>query len=181
MNVSEPEVVASPVSLEVNAMTTSDVGWALRTTVNVSVPPASVTSVAPLSSTMVNPATSSSAVNTATVWSGIESKSLSLLASSIEIVIDEPCSPSMMSSSIPVTVTVCGVSQLAEVKVIDEDTEDSPVSLLVSVTRTFEVGWASRTTVNVSVPPASVTSVAPSSSTIVNPATSSSVFDAFMV
>ena len=181
VNVSDPEVVASPASLDVKAITTSEFGCASRTTVNVSVPPASVTAVEPSSSTIVNPATSSSTVKTATVWSGIESKSLSLFASSIEIVIDEPCSPSMMLSSIPVTVTVCGVSQSAEVKVIDEDTEDSPVSLLVSVTTTFEVGCASSTTVNVSVPPASVTSVDPSSSTMVNPATSSSVFDAFMV
>ena len=129
----------------------------------------------------MNPATSSSAVKTETVWSGIESKSLSLFTSSIEIVIDEPCSPSMISSSIPVTVTVCGVSQLAEVKVIGEDTEDSPVSLLTSVSTTFDVGCASSTIVKVSVPPASVTSVDPLSSSIVNPATSSSVFDAFIV
>ena len=125
----------------------------------------------------MNPATSSSAVKTETVWSGIESKSLSLFASSIEIVIDEPCSPSMISSSIPVTVTVCGVSQLAAVKVIGEDTDDSPMSFHVTVRTTSDVGCASSTTVNVSVVPDSSTSVDPPNSTTVNPATSSSVVD----
>ena len=81
----------------------------------------------------------------------------------------------MMSSSTPVTVTVCGVSQLAEVKVADAGTVASPVSSEVMVKITFETGSASRTTVNVSVDPDSATSVDPSVSTIVNPATSSSV------
>ena len=83
--------------------------------------------------------------------------------------------PSTRSSSAPVTVTVCGVSQFAGVKVSGLLTVASPVSLETTVITTSEVGWASRTTVNVSVLPASVTSVAPSSSTMVNPATSSSV------
>ena len=83
--------------------------------------------------------------------------------------------PSMMSSSTPVTVIVCGVSQLAEVKVSGLFTVASPVSSEVMVKTTSEAGSASRTTVNVSVVPDSSTSVDPSVSTIVNPATSSSV------
>ena len=54
-----PVVVASPVSSEVIVRTTSDVGRASRTTVNVSVVPDSATSVEPPDSTMVSPATSS--------------------------------------------------------------------------------------------------------------------------
>ena len=83
--------------------------------------------------------------------------------------------PSTRSSSAPVTVRVCGVSQFAGVKVSGLVPVASPVSLETTVMTTSEVGWASRTTVNVSVVPASVTSVAPSSSTMVKPATSSSV------
>ena len=83
--------------------------------------------------------------------------------------------PSTRLSSDPVTVTVCAVSQFAGVKVSGLLTVTSPVSLETTVITTSEAGWASRTTVNVSVLPASVTSVAPSSSTMVNPATSSSV------
>ena len=67
VNVSVPVVVLSLASFEPIETTTSDVGWASRTTVNVSVLPASVTSVAPSSSTMVKPATSSSVVSTETV------------------------------------------------------------------------------------------------------------------
>ena len=64
VNVSEPDIVASPVSLDVKAITTSDVGCASSTTVNVSVVPDSSTSVEPSSSTIVNPGTSSSVVET---------------------------------------------------------------------------------------------------------------------
>ena len=82
--------------------------------------------------------------------------------------------PSMMLSSTPVTVTVCGVSQSAAVKVTLAGTVTSPVSSDVIVRTTSEVGSASRTTVNISVLPDSSTSVDPSVSSIVNPATSSS-------
>ena len=61
-------------SLDVIAMTTSDVGCASRTTVNVSVLPDSATAVEPSVSAIVKPATSSSVVVTETVWSLIESK-----------------------------------------------------------------------------------------------------------
>ena len=81
----------------------------------------------------------------------------------------------MISSSAPVTVTVCGVSQFAGVKEIVPDIVASPISLEDIAITTLSLGWASRTTVNVSVVPDSSTSVAPSSSTMVNPATSSSV------
>ena len=82
--------------------------------------------------------------------------------------------PSIMLSSTPVTVTVCGVSQSATVKVRLAGTVASPVSSDVIVRTTSEVGSASRTIVNVSVLPDSSTSVDPSVSSIVNPATSSS-------
>ena len=82
--------------------------------------------------------------------------------------------PSTRSSSTPVTVTVCGVSQLTGVKVTLAGTVASPVSSDVIVRTTSEVGCASRTTVNISVLPDSSTSVAASVSSIVNPATSSS-------
>ena len=82
--------------------------------------------------------------------------------------------PSTRSSSTPVTVTVCAVSQLTGVKVTLAGTVASPVSSDVIVRTTSEVGSASRTTVNMSVLPDSSTSVAASVSSIVNPATSSS-------
>ena len=91
------------------------------------------------------------------------------------MVIVEVMVPSIMLSSAPVTVTVCAVFQFAGVNVSGLLTVASPVSLDVTVRTTSDVGWASRTTVNVSVLPASVTSVDPSNSSTVNPATSSSV------
>ena len=48
--------------------------------------------------------------------------------------------PSIMSSSTPVTVTVCGVSQLAGVKVSELVTVASPVSSDVTVRTTSEAG-----------------------------------------
>jgi hypothetical protein len=58
--------VASPVSPDDTLMTTSELGWVLRTTVNVSVEPASVTVVSPPSAATVTPAESLSAVVTTT-------------------------------------------------------------------------------------------------------------------
>ena len=107
---------------------------------NVSVVPDSSTSVAPSSSTMVNPGASLSAVSTDTVWSATLSKSSSELASSTAIVIVEVMVPSTRSSSVPVTVTVCGVSQLTGVKVSGLLTVASPVSSDVIVRTTSEVG-----------------------------------------
>ena len=167
--------VTSVSSPEVTERTTSSVGSASRTIVNVSVVPDSSTSVDPSVSTMVNPATSSSVVVAETVSSAKSSKLSFEFASSTATVIVLVMVPSMMSSSTPVTVTVCGVSQSAEVKVTDAGTVASPVSSDEMVRTTSEVGSASRTTVNVSVVPDSSTSVDPSVSTIVNPATSSSV------
>ena len=80
-----------------------------------------------------------------------------------------------MVSSMPVTVTVWGVSQLPFVNVrVPVESVDSPVSADERERTTFEFGWASRTTVNVSVDPPSDTPVDPPDSTIVKPATSSS-------
>src|SRR4051812_37434813 len=65
--------------------------------------------------------------------------------------------PSSRLSSTPVTVTVCGVLQLAEVKVNDAgETVPSVVSLELRPIVTLAVGFDVSTTVNVAVPPASV-------------------------
>ena len=82
---SELVTVASPVSDEEIERTTLDDDCALRTTVKVSVSPASVTVVDPSGSETVNPATSSSVVDTETVWSATASKSSSELASTMAI------------------------------------------------------------------------------------------------
>ena len=107
---------------------------------NVSVVPASVTSVDPSSSTMVNPATTSSVVSTETVWLATASKSSSEFASSIAEVTVEVMVPSTRSSSAPVTVTVCAVSQFAGVKVSGLLTVASPVSLETTVMTTSDAG-----------------------------------------
>jgi hypothetical protein len=73
---------------------------------------------------------------------------------------------------------VCGVSQLADVKVnVDISGVPSLVSLLVTVKTTSALGWACKTTVNVSVPPASV--VLSEVALNVKPAVSSSALVAF--
>ena len=144
---------------------------------NVSVVPDSATPVDPPNSTTVKPAWSLSVVMAATVWSLSASKSSSESASTTEIVMVVPWSPSMMSSSTPVTVTICAVSQFADVKVSVEVTVASPVSDEVMERTTSLSGWALRTTVIVSVVPDSSTPVDPSVSATVNPATSSSVVD----
>ena len=81
----------------------------------------------------------------------------------------------MMSSSTPVTVTVCGVSQLAFVNVRVPVAVASPVSLEEIESTTSDDGCALRTTVKVSVVPDSSTLVDPPLSAMVNPAVSSSV------
>ena len=129
---------------------------------NVSVLPDSSTSVAASVSSIVNPGVSSSVVSTETVWSSKLSNPSSELASSTAMVIVEVMVPSTRSSSIPVTVTVCAVSQLTGVKVTVAGTVASPVSSDVMVRTTSDVGCASRTMVNVSVVPDSSTSVAAS-------------------
>ena len=128
VNVTELVTVASPVSLEVTVRATSDAGWASRTMVKVSVVPDSSTLVDPPVSLTVNPATSSSVVVAVTVWSATASKSLSELASSTAMVIVDEIVPSIMFSSTPVTVAVCGVSQFNGVKVRVLVTVASPVS-----------------------------------------------------
>ena len=70
----------------------------------------------------------------------------------------------------PVTVTVCGTFQFAVVNVrLEGLTVASPVSLLVTSMTTFEAGCRSRTTVKVSVVPASLTTVVPDDGVTVNP------------
>ena len=67
VNVSGLLTVASPVSSDVIVKTTSDVGCASSTTVNMSVLPDSSTSVVASVSSIVNPGVSSSSVSTETV------------------------------------------------------------------------------------------------------------------
>ena len=63
VKINELMTVASPVSAEVTDITTSDAGWASKTTVKVSVDPVSATPVDPLDSATVNPAVSPSVVS----------------------------------------------------------------------------------------------------------------------
>ena len=123
---------------------------------NVSVSPASVTLVEPSGSETVNPATSSSVVDTETVWSARGSNESSDEASTTEIVTVLFTVPSIKLSSTPVTVTTCAVSQFADVNVSEVVTVASPVSDEVMERMTSVFGCAFRTTVNVSVSPASV-------------------------
>ena len=145
--------VASPVSLDTTVRTTSEVGWAFRTMVKVSVVPVSATVVDPPDCAMVKPATSSSVVVADRVWFATGSKSLSELASSTAIVMVEVMVPSMMLSSTPVTAPSPQPSQLLLMT--------PTVSLEVTVKATFDAGWALRTTVKVSVVPVSATAVDP--------------------
>ena len=94
----------------------------------VSVSPASVTVVEPSGSETVNPATSSSVVDTVTVWSAKGSNESSDEASNTEIVTVLVTVPSIKLSSTPVTVTTCAVSQFADVNVSELVTVASPVS-----------------------------------------------------
>ncbi|GIT76915.1 MAG: hypothetical protein Ct9H300mP31_14460 [Acidimicrobiaceae bacterium] len=167
--------VASPVSPDDTLMTTSEPGWVLRTTVNVSVPPASVTVVPPPEAATVTPAESLSAVVTATAWSARVSYPLSAVDESLTVTVTLVVwLPSEAVSSTPVTVPLWGVSQLMDVNVSSEgETVVSPVSALERANTTLPVGSESRTTVNVAVVPVSDTdAVVPDS---VNPAVSSSV------
>ena len=101
--------------------------------------------------------------------SGFELATLMLIVIVVSIV------PSIRKSSTPVTVTVCGVSQLLVVKVSELVTLTSVWSS-VAISRTTSVsGCASSTTVNVSVVPDSSTSVAALVSVTVNSGMSSSV------
>ena len=88
----------------------------------------------------MNPATSSSVVEAVTVWSATASKLSSELASSTVIVRVELTVPSTSSSSAPVMVTFCAVSQFAGVKVRGLVTVASPVSEDVTVITTSDAG-----------------------------------------
>ena len=153
--------VASPVSLEVIVITTSEVGCASRTMVKVSVAPSSETLVDPPDSTMVNPAVSSSVVVADTVWSSTASKVSSESASTTATVRVEVIVPSTRLSSTPVTVNDCGVFQFSDVNVkvlflaVEPLTTVSPVSpdAIDRTTFSFSVGCAVRTTAKVSVVP----------------------------
>ena len=164
---------ASPESDLVTLTTTSEDGATLSTTVNVSVVPVSDTDVEVLDRVM--PGESSSVVVADRVWSAMLSKALSELPSLTVTVIAVDWSPSLIVSSTPVTVTVWAVSQFDVVNVSDAtDTVASPVSPEETSNTTSDVGWALRTTVNVSVDPASETVVEPPDAATVKPGESSS-------
>ena len=106
------------------------------------------------------------------------SKLSSEFSSLIAIVNVDRIVPSMMLSSTPVMITVCGVFQLLPSNVRISVAVASPSSSVVMENSTVESGSASRTTVTVSVVPASATSVELSLSTTVKPGVSSSVVEA---
>jgi len=82
-------------------------------------------------------------------------------------------SPSAIESSTPVIVNTCGVAQFESVNVNGAPTCASPESLEYDRITTLPSGSVSSTTVNVSVPPASVTDTDVVDN--VNPTVSSSV------
>ena len=152
----EGETVASSVSPEDTSITTFELGAWVKTTVNVSVVPVSETETFVVD--LEKPGESLSAVAAVTVWSLRESKLLSELPSLTLKVIVVFWEPSILASSTPVTVTVWALFQLPVVNVREEgDTVASSVSPEVTLITTFELGWASNTTVNVSVVPLSTT------------------------
>ena len=103
---------------------------------------------------MVMPATSLSVVMTVVDAFSLPEKPPVLDAVAVRVVV---MLPSVALSSTPVTVMVWGVSQLAAVKVSDEElSKTSEVSFPVMVTTTSSMGSASRTTEKDEEPPASV-------------------------
>ena len=152
------DTVASPVSADEIAMTTSRSGWVVSATVNESVDPVSSTRVDASDCDTDTPGESSSEVVAVTVLPANRLNASSLKALSTEIVIVVSCGPSVAVSSTPVTVTVWGIDQFADVN--DIDVGDTVASLVLSedtVRMTLEVGWVSSATLNVPVDPASVT------------------------
>ena len=112
---------------------------------------------------------------TEAVASGTGSYVSSEFRSSTAMVTSEPTSPSMMSSSTPVTVTSFGVSQSAGVNVsVVGETVASVRSPADRSRTTFEVGSEASSIVNTAVVPLSDT-LTPPPSTTVSPDSSSSV------
>ena len=149
------DTVASPVSEDVAETTTSEVGWVLRTTVIVVVPPSAVLLAR---GTTPMPAESLSVVITATEPLATLAYSAALDPSTIAKVTVEVWLPSTAVSSTPVTVTVCALSQFESVNVsCAGDTVASPVSEPVTSMTTLAVGLAPKTAVKVASAPASVT------------------------
>ena len=112
------DTVTSPVSELATETTTSDDGWVLSTTVNVSVPPDSVVAVEPSDSVTETPGESSSEVVTVIVWSASASNALSLEASTTATVTAVVWLPSVRLSSTPVTVTYGDVDQFDDVNAL---------------------------------------------------------------
>jgi len=75
----DADTVASPVSADNTATTTSESGWVVSATVNESVDPVSSTRVDASDCDTDRPGESSSVVVAVTVWSATPSKALSLL------------------------------------------------------------------------------------------------------
>ena len=108
---------------------------------NTSVEPPSPTSVPPLVSARVKPAVSSSDTVTVTTVFESPSKLSSVRPVLMEKVTVGLCSPSSISSSTPVTTTVCGTFQLPLLKTtVDCESETSVASLLATSKTTFPNG-----------------------------------------
>src|SRR5438132_1328322 len=111
----ETDTVPSAASPEATAMVTPAVGWLVRDTANVAVPPASVVT-RPVVGVTAMPATSLSALTSRTSGASRPSYRGSRLTAG-EVTMWYTTSPSATKSSTPVTVTACGTFQLSGVKV----------------------------------------------------------------
>src|SRR6187399_1540341 len=146
----------SLVSLEVRAMTTLAVGCDVSTTVNVGVSPPISLVISPEVGVTTIPAVSSSVLVADTLLTSSLSKFESPLAAS-DVRMLYATLPSSMASETPVTVIVCGVFQLALVKVtLAALTVPSVGSFEIKPIVTSAVGCEFSTIANVAVPPASV-------------------------
>ena len=183
----DDDTTTSDRSDETTDTTTSPTGSDPRANVNESEEPDSDITVEPSDSTNnPNPTTQagnssstsssgsssdSSSFSRLTALTGVSLravKALSLWLSTTETTTRKTWSPSSRPSFTPVTTTVWGVSQFDGVNVnMNGETRPSSWSWETTEKTTFEEGSASRTTVNESVSPSSVTTVEPPDSTTV--------------
>ena len=147
-------VLTSPGSPGVRVTRTSLPGLAVSTTCRSSVEPLSLTSVSAsepwgVEVTTEIPATSLSIVVTPTVSGASVPNAGCETTGSTVMVTELATSPSIRSSSTPVTVMVCGVAQSAGVNVSEVGPADASVGSDRSISKTTgESGSTSRTTVN---------------------------------
>src|SRR5258706_204826 len=158
----------------VNPTVTFAVGWLVRTTVNVAVPPASVV-VSPDVGFTVIPATSlsvfvtdtSAALKMMQLPSGLSARADTILYAML---------PSSITSRTPLPLTVCATFQFAVVTVSEAGaTVPSFILIDAAPTEISPLALHDALPINVAVPPASVV-VSPDVGFTVIPATSLSVF-----